>query len=176
MDEMLAYIGTKLINAKPMNREDYNTLRGWDLPENEDGYDEGYLVEYPDSNSNVPGFDGYISWSPKIQFENAYKVTDGMSFGLATAAMEMGHCVARQNWNGKEMFTFLVPSSVFIVNRAPLLGIFAEGTEVKYRAHIDMKAADGTIGPWLASQTDILATDWYIVDTPVITSPGELYR
>ena len=36
---------------------------------------------------------------------------------------------------------------------------------VKICSHIDMKAADGTmvIG-WLASQTDMLAEDWVIVD------------
>ena len=45
----------------------------------------------------------------------------------------------------------------------PLLGIFTEGTEVVYNSHIDMKTADGSIVPWLASQTDILATDWVVI-------------
>lgn len=45
---MKAYIGTKIINAKPMNRSDYNIYRNWALPEDEDGTDEGYLVEYTD--------------------------------------------------------------------------------------------------------------------------------
>lgn len=35
---------------------------------------------------------------------------------------------------------------------------------VRVNAHIDMKAADGSIVVgWLASQTDMLADDWYIV-------------
>jgi len=37
------------------------------------------------------------------------------------------------------MFVFLVPGSVFKVNRAPLLGIYPEGTEINYHAHVDMK-------------------------------------
>lgn len=70
------YIGTKVINAKPMNRLEYNLLRGWQLPTNENGFDDGYLVEYTDRIENpphVPGFKGYISWSPKEVFERAYR-------------------------------------------------------------------------------------------------------
>ena len=58
------------------------------------------------------------------------------------------------------MFIFLVPGSTFVVNRKPLLGIFPEGTMIDYHSHIDMKTVDGTIIPWLASQTDVLAEDW----------------
>lgn len=64
---MKKYIGCKLLEAKPMTRGDYNTFRGWTIPENENPEDEGYLVEYPD---------GYISWSPKQIFEKAYLQVD----------------------------------------------------------------------------------------------------
>ncbi len=37
---MKTYIGTKILNAKPMTRGDYNTVRGWTLPDNENGADE----------------------------------------------------------------------------------------------------------------------------------------
>jgi hypothetical protein len=67
------YVGTKRIYAQPMTRADYNELRGWDLPADEDGSDDGYLVEYTDGGkSNVPGFDGYVSWSPRDIFDRAY--------------------------------------------------------------------------------------------------------
>lgn len=67
------YIGTKVVHALPMNRRDYNTLRGWELPADEDGDDEGYLVEYADGGqANVGGFTGYVSWSPKAVFEQSY--------------------------------------------------------------------------------------------------------
>jgi hypothetical protein len=72
-DGMTRYAGTKTIYARPMNRGDYNALRGWSVPFGEDAADEGYLVEYTDSTrSNVEGFEGYISWSPKDVFEAAY--------------------------------------------------------------------------------------------------------
>ena len=32
---MKKYIGTKMIEAKPMNRGDYNTYRGWNIPKDE---------------------------------------------------------------------------------------------------------------------------------------------
>lgn len=81
-------------------------------------------------------------------------------FSQALLALKDGKKVAREGWNGKGMFIFLVPGSQFKVNRPPLLGIYEEGTEINYHAHIDMKTADGTIVPWLASQTDVLANDW----------------
>lgn len=159
------YIGTKLINAQPMTRQQYNDFRGWELPADENGDDEGYLVEYLDGGKpNTTIYAGYVSWSPKEQFDKAYRKTSGLSFGLAVEAVKQGKKVARAGWNGKGMFLFLVPGSTFKVNRAPLLGIYPEGTEINYHAHIDMKTADGTIVPWLASQTDVLADDWSIVD------------
>jgi hypothetical protein len=84
----------------------------------------------------------------------------GGNFAQALDALNRGHLVAREGWNGKGMFLYLVKGSTFTVNRAPLLGIFPPGTEIEYRSHIDMRTADGSHVPWVASQTDILADDW----------------
>jgi len=62
------------------------------------------------------------------------------------------------------MFLFLVPGSTFKVNRPPLLGIYPEGTEINYQPHIDMRTARNTVVPWLASQSDVLAADWEVVE------------
>lgn len=71
---MEQYIGIKSVNAKPMTRGDYNTLRGWKLPDNEMGSDEGFLVEYVDDGSaNTELYAGYVSWSPANVFKRAYK-------------------------------------------------------------------------------------------------------
>jgi hypothetical protein len=83
-----------------------------------------------------------------------------MDFGKAIAALKEGRRVAREGWNGKGMFLFLVAGSNFVVNREPLLSIMGEGASVTYRPHIDMKDAEGKVVPWLASQTDMLAEDW----------------
>lgn len=72
---MKTYTGTKIVNAKPMTRGEYNIFRGWELPADENGSDEGYLVEYTDGGkANTTAYTGYVSWSPKDVFERAYRV------------------------------------------------------------------------------------------------------
>ena len=86
---MKNYLGVKRIKARPMNRLEYNEYRSWKLPADENGSDEGYLVEYMDSpDSNHPDHEGYISWSPKEVFDAAYRETEGMTFGLAIEALK----------------------------------------------------------------------------------------
>lgn len=161
----MLYVGTKVVHATPMNRLEYNKLRGWSVPSDENPEDPGYLVEYTDGGqANHPDYKGYISWSPKEVFEKSYfPFDDKFDFGDAVRALKAGQRVAREGWNGKGMFLFLVPGSTFKVNRPPLMGIYPEGTEINYHAHIDMKTADDKVVPWLASQTDVLANDWVIV-------------
>lgn len=168
------YFGTKQVIAVEMTRQAYNDYRGWQLPADENGDDEGYLVEYIDGGaSNHPDHAGYISWSPADVFDRAYQPFDAMSFGHAIAAMKDGHKVARAGWNGKGMWVALTPGSEFSAEYAK------PGHAAKHRAdeagrtgetitllpHFDMRAADGSmvIG-WLASQTDMLADDWQIVE------------
>lgn len=162
---MQRFIGNKVIDARPMTRAEYNAYRGWELPADENGADAGYLVEYLDGGqANHPDHAGYISWSPWDVFCNAYRASGAWTFSDALTAIKAGSRVARAGWNGKGMFVFLVPGSRFTVNRPPLLGIYPEGTEINYHAHIDMRTADGQIVPWLASQTDLLASDWNVVE------------
>lgn len=87
-----------------------------------------------------------------------------MDFGIALECLKNGKTVRRKGWNGKGMFLYLVPGSTFAVNRAPLMGIFPEGTVIDYQPHIDLRTADGRCAVWTASQTDILAGDWELAD------------
>lgn len=74
---MKTYTGTKIVKALAMSRQAYNDYRGWQLPVDENGADEGYLVEYQDGGKpNDSRHAGYISWSPKAQFEQAYLAMD----------------------------------------------------------------------------------------------------
>lgn len=152
---MKTYIGTKVISAIAMTRLAYNELRDWTLPADENGDDEGYLVEYKDGGTpNHPNYEGYISWSPKEQFEKAYRVTDGMSFGLAIEAVKFGHKVARAGWNGKGMWLAFMPGGD---------STLPDGSEFNSRPFIIMKTVNDELVPWVASQSDILADDWAIV-------------
>lgn len=87
-----------------------------------------------------------------------------MDFSRALEILKTGGLVSRTGWNGSGMFLYLVEGSKFKVNRAPLLGIYPEGTRVCYLPHIDMRTADGSCVPWLASQADLLSEDWVEVE------------
>lgn len=150
---MNQFIGTKLVNATPMTRAEYNTFRGWELPVDENGADEGYLVEYLDGGKpNTQQYAGYVSWSPKEQFEGAYRQTSGMTFGLALEAMQQGKRVSRTGWNGVGLWLEYIPAG----------GVDLAFIRMSYP--VNSKAyPEGARVPWLASQTDMLATDWQVV-------------
>ena len=159
---MKNYIGTKEIKARPMNRLDYNGYRGWDLPSDENGEDEGYLVEYVNgSDKNHQNHDGYVSWSPKVQFEEAYRETDGLPFGLAIEALKKGKRIARLGWNGKGMFLYYVPAAEYKSVTDVAISI---GETVQYREYMALKTAQGDVAVWSPSGSDALADDWIILE------------
>lgn len=165
-DTMPFYIGTKVLRARPMTRGEYVIFRGWDLPADEDAHDRGYLVEYTDGGKpNVAGFEGYVSWSPAEQFENAYHLVGaGMTFGRAVDAMVRGYRVARSGWNGQGMFAYYVPAAAYPVQTGAAMAHFGKGSLVPYRAYLALKTAQGDVATWAPSATDVLADDWRIID------------
>jgi len=87
------------------------------------------------------------------------KVSD---FGFAIKALKEGHFVARKGWNGKGMYLALSSekNSNFI-----LLPEGAYRKVVSEDPFIIMMTAQQTWQPgWLASQADMLAEDWEIVN------------
>lgn len=112
--------------------------------------------------------DGYISWSPKETFEGAYRLTDGMSFGLAIEALKKGAKVARAGWNGKGMWLVLVPGTPHANMKEGSPYMRAGISSCEILPHIDMwtvnaKGRRAMLPGWLASQTDMLTDDWQIV-------------
>lgn len=163
--ELNVFVGAMMVLASPMSRADYNALRGWTVPEDENPTDEGYLVERLDGGTpNHPDFSGYISWSPKAQFESAYRPTTGLTFGLAIEALKKGKRVARAGWNGKGMWLVFVAYSC--ANEPENMPHYHHHAidDVEGLPWIGMRTADNKFVPWLASQTDMLAEDWAIVD------------
>ncbi|PVE25421.1 DUF2829 domain-containing protein [Microvirga sp. KLBC 81] len=161
------YYGTKRIIAVPMTRAEYNAYRGWTVPADENPNDEGCLVEYTDGDrSNHPNHAGYISWSPKDVFEASYQPFTALSFGHAIEALKVGHRVARAGWNGKGMFLRLVLSIHDIPRGGTTHPVYRLTTEDEATAlpWIGMKTADNKFVPWLASQTDMLANDWVVLE------------
>lgn len=156
----MKYIRSQIVEAKPMTRGEYNGIHGLVLCEGENAADEGYHVVYPD---------GYESWCPKAQFEEAGCPIDGMTFGMAIEAMKSGKKVARKGWNGKGMYLWLLPAANVKAEwcKEEHLKALAEqnGGEFECLASIRMKTADNKVlTGWLASQTDMLAEDWTIIE------------
>lgn len=73
-------------------------------------------------------------------------------FGAAIAALKAGRQVTRAGWNGKNMWLELqVP----------------DGGSKMTLPYIFMRTVTGDLVPWLASQSDVLGEDWFVVDVGV---------
>lgn len=95
-----------------------------------------------------------------------------MNFGDALHALKNGQKVARVGWNGKGMWLYLVPANSYPaqtdVAKEYWGGKAGNSDEtpapaVPYSAYIAMKTANDYVTPWVASQTDILSSDWELV-------------
>lgn len=95
-----------------------------------------------------------------------------MRFGEALAHARKGRKIARRGWNGKGMYVYLKPGRIIPLEMWQVTMPSEKPTEeekkkgyVVVNPHLDMMNAQGerTIG-WLASQTDMLIDDWYLVD------------
>ena len=150
---MKQYIGTKIVQAEPAWRVDGKVwVKSQPVPS---GYhvEDGYKVVYPD---------GYESWSPKDVFEYAYRETSGMTFGLALEAAKMGKKIARAGWNGKNQyvelghdFSYTAPGDI------PVQPV--QHLDIGSEALVFVGTRGRQVG-WLASQADMLADDWQIVE------------
>lgn len=127
------------------------------------------------SNSNVADKMAYIDRtydddlvhanSVKIHIEDYSfeRIDDPMDFGSAIMNMKAGHKVARKGWNGKGMFLFLADNIDFDTP-ADLTCVKDLKGDLTCPS-IVMKTADNKfVVGWLASQTDMLAEDWLIVE------------
>jgi hypothetical protein len=99
-----------------------------------------------------------------------------IDFGLALCAAKRGQRVAREGWNGKGMFIFMRPGDTLLNDFLPKVKSLPESVKdflvaragydgVVFTPYLCMYAADGSIvNGWLASQSDMLASDWTILD------------
>jgi hypothetical protein len=94
-----------------------------------------------------------------------------MDIGQAIRAIKDGERVARHGWNGKDMWLSYSPGHPNLsagnfwskANQDYAYGL--PGTVVPVLPCITMKTATGEIlMGWLASQTDLLAEDWLVVE------------
>ena len=95
-----------------------------------------------------------------------------MRFGEAIKKTYAGKKIARHGWNGKEMYVYLTEGRGILTDEWVARMPSQEITEAErkmgcviIKPHLDMMNAQGErIIGWSASQTDMLAVDWYVVD------------
>ena len=71
-----------------------------------------------------------------------------MTFGEALDALRDGRRVERRGWNGRGMYIDLQVPDEHSKMTLP---------------YIFIRTVQGDLVPWLASQTDVLSTDWELV-------------
>ena len=149
---MKQYIGTKIIQAEPAYRVDGKVFAKENIVPYGYKIEDGYKVVYPD---------GYESWSPKDVFEASYRETSGMSFGLAIEAAKMGKKIARAGWNGKNQYVELASCISYKNGAGEIVNVGHDAIGNKALAFV---GTSGVQMGWLASQADMLANDWKIVE------------
>lgn len=82
-----------------------------------------------------------------------------INFGAAIEALKEGCKVARKGWNGKGIFIELQRPDENSKMTSPYIFIDTTGLQT------DNADAPKSRVPWLASQTDLLADDWVILNS-----------
>jgi len=86
----------------------------------------------------------------------------GMSFGQAVDAAKKGHKIAREGWNGADMYAYIVPAASYPAKTDIAKAEFGES--VPYREYWALKTAQNDVATWAPSGSDSLAEDWIIVN------------
>lgn len=87
-----------------------------------------------------------------------------LSIGTAIVLLEDGQRVCRAGWNGKGMWLKLVRGGEYELAPGMLDHRQENPCNPRMLPWIGMKTSDDGFVPWLASQTDILARDWILVE------------
>jgi hypothetical protein len=154
---MKKYIGTKIVEAEPASKHEVDSIKGFPIPADEEDR-AGYKVRYQD---------GYISWSPKKVFEGAYRLADGLNFGLALEALKSGKKVSRKGWNGRGLFVVhqkAYPQGIPCNKQTAEAWGLEEGDLFKCEPYLQINTVDGSHAMWVPSIRDCLAEDWEVVE------------
>lgn len=152
---MKKYIGVKIIEAKPMTQ---GKAFPNELMTTEESIADGYKVVYPD---------GYESWCPKEQFEDANRACNGVPFGHALEAVKQGKKIARKGWNGRGMFIVYqkgYPDGIPCNKQTAEAWGLSEGDMFIVQPYLQIQNVNKSHSMWVPSINDCLADDWYVVE------------
>ena len=105
--------------------------------------------------------DKYPQFMAKAEFEAMCRNADTMTFGDALEALKQGKSVARKGWNGKNQYVELATCISYKGNAGEIVNVHHNNIGNKALAFV---GTSGVQLGWLASQADMLAEDWYIVE------------
>lgn len=108
----------------------------------------------------MPASNPPLNRGPRIRIT---RKGENMNFGQALEALKVDKRVARAEWNGKGMWLRLVHSED-VRTCSDFWGEEVNADPPCLLPWIGMKTADYRFVPWLASQTDMLAEDWEIIE------------
>lgn len=105
----------------------------------------------------------YPEFVEKDKFEKRFTPAENISFSYALDALKRGGRIARKGWNGKGMYVFLADNVEFSTEAD--ISEFENSEDGVYTSEMMvLRTAQGTFQPgWLATQSDILADDWYVL-------------
>ena len=86
-----------------------------------------------------------------------------LNFGQAIEALKEGKKVARKGWNGSGMFLFLA-KEIDLHTDADLSCVRHLHGHLVLPSVVLKTATNQFCVGWLASQTDMLSEDWYVVE------------
>lgn len=84
-----------------------------------------------------------------------------MNFGQAVEALKQGKKVARTGWNGKEQYIELATSISYVNTKGEHINALHEAIGNNAIAFV---GTSGVQLGWLASQADMLAEDWKVIE------------
>lgn len=134
-----------------------------------------YEIMYYDPDAKV-FYEGYGSYKLSVvqgwlkqYFEveginDPLAYTKGMAFGDAIQAAKMGNRIARKGWNGKNQYVELGTDFQYTCAASDIPGsVGVQHTDIGSKALVFVGTRGSQVG-WLASQADMLADDWMIVE------------
>lgn len=87
-----------------------------------------------------------------------------MDFSQALLEAKNGKAIKRKGWNAQDQFVYHVPAGAYDAQTGVAKNHFGADAKVPYGAYLAIKTVQDNVVPWLASQTDLLAADWEVVD------------
>lgn len=151
MNPAMFYIRMNMVEMEPMTLHQFDDFKNREHT-GEDA--EGYKITYPD---------GYVSWCPKtVSDQVSIPCGDnrGLPFGYAIAQCQFfGKKIKRAGWNGEDQYVEYRECATLNTE-----GVDLHSTCFVFHFKNRVTGETGIQVGWLASQADLKANDWQIIE------------